>query len=192
MLHGLASSPEAWVNVANDIHGDARRRRRIGWALSTFRDALRETLKDNRVLEGTDIDREDERLNRLLNFAPMPQVEHAILIAAPHQGTPFATNRLSRWTANLVRVPLALQNEIAEVMGTGTNIGPEGRTFHVPNSIELLREADTVIRATSQLPISRQVRFHLIIARRRESGPLEDSTMASSSARLSRARCRKR
>ncbi|MBB5508831.1 hypothetical protein [Paraburkholderia atlantica] len=92
-----------------------------------------------------------------------------------------------------MRVPLALQNEIAEVMGTGTNVGLEGQTFH-PNSIELLREADTVIRATSQLPISRQVRFHLIIAWRRERGPLEDSTMASSliAARLSRARCRRR
>ncbi|MBC8747630.1 alpha/beta hydrolase [Paraburkholderia sp. WC7.3b] len=230
MLHGLASSPEAWVNVANDIQGDevlrqhfqvwqvyyptnvpilvnlARIRRAtqqtlahfdphgtapashgmvlIGHSMggviarllvSTSGDELWTTLKDRYVPEGTDIDREDERLNRLLNFTPMPQVERAIFIAAPHRGTPFASNRLARWVANLVRLPLALLNEIEEVMQTATSIEAEGQTFHVPNSIEQLRETDPLIRATSQLPISPQVCFHSIIARRRESGPLEDS-----------------
>jgi pimeloyl-ACP methyl ester carboxylesterase len=230
MLHGLASSPEAWVNVANDIQGDevlrqhfqvwqvyyptnvpilvnlARIRRAaqqtlahfdpdstapashgmvlIGHSMggviarllvSTSGDELWTTFEDKYVPEGTDIDREDERLNRLLNFTPMPQVERAIFIAAPHRGTPFASNRLSRWAANLVRLPLALLHEIEEVMQTATNIEPQGQTFHVPNSIEQLRETDPLIRATSQLPISPQVCFHSIIARRRANGPLEDS-----------------
>ncbi|WP_338152559.1 alpha/beta hydrolase [Paraburkholderia monticola] len=230
MLHGLASSPEAWVNVANDIQGDevlrqhfqvwqvyyptnvpilvnlARIRRAtqqtlahfdpegtapashgmvlIGHSMggviarllvSTSGEELWTTFENKYVPEGTDIDREDERLNRLLNFTPMPQVERAIFIAAPHRGTPFASNRLSRWAANLVRLPLALLNEFEEVMKTATNIEPQGQTFHVPNSIEQLRETDPLIRATSKLPISPQVCFHSIIARRRENGPLEDS-----------------
>ncbi len=230
MLHGLASSPEAWVNVANDLQGDevlrqhfqvwqvyyptnvpilvnlARIRRAtqqtlghfdpngtapashgmvlIGHSMggviarllvSTSGDELWATFRDNYVPEGADIDREDERLNRLLNFTPMPQVERAIFIAAPHRGTPFASNRLSRWAANLVRLPLALLNEIEEVIHTATNIEPQGQTFHVPNSIEQLRETDPLIRATSQLPISPQVCFHSIIARRRQYGPLDDS-----------------
>ncbi|MGF6508683.1 pimeloyl-ACP methyl ester carboxylesterase [Paraburkholderia sp. 32] len=138
MLHGLASSPEAWVNVANDIQGDevlrqhfqvwqvyyptnvpilvnlARIRRAtqqtlahfdpdgtvpashgmvlIGHSMggvlarllvSTSGDALWATFEDKYVPEGTDIDREDERLDRLLNFTPMPQIERAIFIAAP-------------------------------------------------------------------------------------------------------------
>ncbi|MGF6367447.1 pimeloyl-ACP methyl ester carboxylesterase [Paraburkholderia sp. RAU6.4a] len=195
MLHGLASSPEAWVNVANDIQGDevlrqhfqvwqvyyptnvpilvnlARIRRAtqltlahfdpdgtvpashgmvlIGQSMggilarllvSTSGDALWATFEDKYVPEGTDIDREDERPDRLLNFTPMPQIERAIFIAAPHRGTPFASNRLSRWAANLVRLPLALLNEIEEVMQTATSIEPQGRTFHVPSSIEQLRE----------------------------------------------------
>ncbi|MFT4066093.1 esterase/lipase family protein [Paraburkholderia sp.] len=230
MLHGLASSPEAWVNVANDIQGDdvlrqhfqvwqvyyptnvpilvnlARIRRAarqtlahfdpdgtaqasrgmvlIGHSMggvlarllvSTSGDELWTVFKDAYMPEGTDIDREDERLDRLLNFTPMPQVERAIFIAAPHRGTPFASNRLSRWVANLVRLPLALLNEIEEVMKTATSIDPQGATFHVPNSIEQLRETDPMIRATSQLPISPHVCFHSIIARRRANGPLEDS-----------------
>jgi len=230
MLHGLASSPEAWVNVANDIQGDEVLRQHFQlWqvyyptnvpilvSLARIRRVAQQTLthfdpngsapasrgmvlighsmggvlarllvsssgnelwtafKDAYVPEGTDIDREDERLDRLLNFTPMPQVERAIFIAAPHRGTPFASNRLSRWVANLVRLPLALLNEIDEVMKTATSIDPQGTTFHVPNSIEQLRETDPMIRATSQLPISPRVCFHSIIARRRANGPLEDS-----------------
>ncbi|MDH6146811.1 MULTISPECIES: hypothetical protein [Paraburkholderia] len=79
-------------------------------------------------------------------------------------------------------------------MQPATNIEPQGRTFHVPNSIEQLRESDPLIRATSQLPISAEVCFHSIIARRRENGPLEIPTMAWSlidSAHLV-ARCRRR
>jgi len=230
MLHGLASSPEAWVNVANDIQGDDVLRRHfqvwqvyyptnvpilvslarirrvaqqtlthfdpdgrapasrgmvlIGHSMggvlarllvSTSGDELWTAFKDAYVPEGTHIDREDERLDRLLNFTPMPQVERAIFIAAPHRGTPFASNRLSRWVANLVRLPLALLNEIDEVMKTATTIDPQRTTFHVPNSIEQLRETDPMIRATSQLPISPRVCFHSIIARRRANGSLEDS-----------------
>ncbi|OLL27781.1 hypothetical protein BTH42_31365 [Burkholderia sp. SRS-W-2-2016] len=230
MLHGLASSPEAWVNVANEIQGDevlrqhfqvwqvyyptnvpilvnlARIRRAAQQTLAHFDpygsapashgmvlighsmggvlarllvsssgDELWGAFKDAYVPEGADIDREEERLNRLLSFTPMPQVERAIFIAAPHRGTPFASNRLSRWAANLVRLPLALLNEIEDVLQTATDIDSQGKTLHVPNSIEQLRESDPMIRATSQLPISPQVCFHSIIARRRENGPLEDS-----------------
>ena len=233
MLHGLASSPEAWVNVANDIQGDeilrqhfqvwqvyyptnvpilvslARIRRAarrtlahfdpkgtlpasrgmvlIGHSMggvlarllvSTSDEQLWTTFQNKYVPDGAELDREDERLNRLLGFTPMPQVERAIFIAAPHRGTPFASNRLARWASNLVRLPLALLHEFEDVMQTATNGDGgqnEGQTLHVPNSIEQLRETDPLIQATAQLPISPQVCFHSIIARRRATGPLEDS-----------------
>ncbi|CAB3792792.1 hypothetical protein LMG28614_03577 [Paraburkholderia ultramafica] len=233
MLHGLASSPEAWVNVANDIQGDeilrqhfqvwqvyyptnvpilvslARIRRAarrtlahfdpegtlpasqgmvlIGHSMggvlarllvSTSNEELWTTFQNKYVPDGTELDRTDERLNRLLSFTPMPQVERAIFIAAPHRGTPFASNRIARWASNLVRLPLALLHEFEDVMQTATNNESgqtEGQTFHVPNSIEQLRETDPLIQATAQLPISPKVCFHSIIARRRATGPLEDS-----------------
>lgn len=233
MLHGLASSPEAWVNVANDIQGDevlrqhfqvwqvyyptnvpilvslARIRRAaqetlqhfdpdgtsaashgmvlIGHSMggvlarllvSTSDEELWTTVQDNYLPEGAELDREDERLNRLLRFSPMPQVERAIFIAAPHRGTPFASNRIARWAANLVRLPLALLSEFEDVMQGATNLDSEDKDrpmFHVPNSIEQLRESDPLIQATAQLPVSPSVCFHSIIARRRETGALEDS-----------------
>ena len=233
MLHGLASSPEAWVNVANDIQGDemlrehfqvwqvyyptnvpilvnlARIRQAVQLTLAHFDpagelpasngmvlighsmggvlarllvsssdDVLWVTIRDNYLPEGVDIVRDDERLNRLLRFTPMTQVERAIFIATPHRGTPFASNRLSRWVANLVRLPLALLKELDEMLQTATNADSTqraGKTIAVPNSIEQLRETDPIIQSISRLPISPDVCFHSIIARRREAGPLEDS-----------------
>ncbi|WP_408228017.1 MULTISPECIES: hypothetical protein [Paraburkholderia] len=136
------------------------------------------TVEDKYLPNGAELDRNDERLNRLLSFTPMPQVVRAIYIAAPHRGTPFASNRIARWASNLVRLPLALLHEFEDVMQTATNKDSgqnEGQSFHVPNSIEQLRETDPLIRATAQLPISPTVCFHSIIARRRPTGPLEDS-----------------
>jgi pimeloyl-ACP methyl ester carboxylesterase len=233
MLHGLASSPEAWVNVANDIQGDEMLRQHfqvwqvyyptnvpilvslarirsaaehtlqhfdpggtsmashgmvlIGHSMggvlarllvSTSDEELWTTFQDKYLPEGAELDRNDERLNRLLRFSPMPQVERAIFIAAPHRGTPFASNRIARWASNLVRLPLALLQEFEDVMQNATNMDSgdkERQTFHVPNSIEQLRESDPLIQATAQLPISPEVCFHSIIARRRATGPLEDS-----------------
>ncbi|WP_321922145.1 esterase/lipase family protein [Paraburkholderia guartelaensis] len=233
MLHGLASSPEAWVNVANDIQGDemlrqhfqvwqvyyptnvpilvnlARIRRAVQLTLAHFDpagelpasngmvlighsmggvlarllisssdDVLWVTVQNKYLPEGVDIVREDERLNRLLRFTPMPQVERAIFIATPHRGTPFASNRLSRWVANLVRLPLALLKEFDEMLQSATNADSNqrvGKTIMVPNSIEQLRETDPIIQSISRLQISPTVCFHSIIARRRETGPLEDS-----------------
>jgi pimeloyl-ACP methyl ester carboxylesterase len=233
MLHGLASSPEAWVNVANDIQGDevlrqhfqvwqvfyptnvpilvslARIRRAAQYTLqhfdpdgtspashsmvlighsmggvlarllvSTSDEELWTTFQDKYVPNGAELDRTDERLNRLLRFTPMPEVERAIFIAAPHRGTPFASNRLARWASNLVRLPLALLTEFEDMMKGATNIDSGqggGNTFQVPNSIEQLRESDPLIQATAQLPISPEVCFHSIIARRRPNGPLEES-----------------
>ena len=127
--------------------------------VSTSDDELWTTFQNKYVPEGADLDREDERLNRLLSFTPMPQVERAIFIAAPHRGTPFASNRIARWAANLVRLPLALLHEFEDVMQSATNIDSgdkERQTLQVPNSIEQLRESDPLIQATAQLPISPQ------------------------------------
>ncbi len=233
MLHGLASSPEAWVNVANELLGDETLREHFQvWQvyyptnapilanLARIRRAVRQTLAhfdpkgtmpasrgmvlighsmggvlarllvstaDENLMSafekafvptGTQIDLENEQVNRFLMFTPMPQVGRAIFIAAPHRGTPFANNRISRWAANLVRLPLALLQEIDEVVQVATNANSAeraGSTFHIPNSIDQLRDSDPIIQAASQLQISPKVCFHSIIARRQENGPLEDS-----------------
>ncbi|MFT3754731.1 MAG: alpha/beta fold hydrolase [Pseudoxanthomonas sp.] len=233
LLHGLASSPEAWVNLANELLGDERLRQHyqiwlayyptnlpipvsrieignlIEQALRHFdpkRDSAAsqhmvlvghsmggviarllvsdssetvwDTLMANRKLEGTHARQVRERLGPLLHFQPLPQVDRAIFLAAPHRGTVAAGSKLGRFIAGLVKLPFTLLEGFGEVMqdlaGIEGETGKDGKP-RIPNSIDNLREDDPFIRAAADLPISPQVRYHSIIAKYRDKGkPLEE------------------
>ncbi len=143
LLHGLASSPEAWINVANEILGDEALRQNYQiWQVYYPTNAplalnhvmIRQTLQDtidgldphgqhlatrdlvlighsmggvlSRLLVSDSGDQlwqdivhryqlsgqRKERARKALQpytwFQPLPQVQRAIFIAAPHRGTP--------------------------------------------------------------------------------------------------------
>ncbi len=234
MLHGLASSPETWVNVANEIQGDAELRRNfqiwqvyyptnmpvvlnhfairalvtgtlqhfdpggqaqashdmvlIGHSMGAVISRLMVSTADQQLWDWAksefDInqDRLDlihPRLDPLLRFEPMPQVERVVFIAAPHRGTFVAGSRLGHWAARLVRLPLTMLESFAEIL----QVPPDGRAPDVPerlqaqlpNSINNLDERDPFVRAAADLPISPAMRYHSIIARTDPSVPLEQS-----------------
>ncbi|WP_369976875.1 esterase/lipase family protein [Xanthomonas bundabergensis] len=228
MLHGLASSPEAWVNVANEIMGDEQLRRHyqiwqvyyptnmpIAWNRAQIETLLQQTLHDfdpqgqapasrhmvlighsmggviarllvsnsgdriwNDLLAGRDLSGERgarirERLQPLLRFAPLPQVDRAIFIAAPHRGTSFAEGRIGRLVGGLIRLPATLLARFTDVM---RDIGgDDGVPPRLPNGIDNLRDTDPFVRAAAELPISPAVRYHSIIARRDPAVPLADA-----------------
>ena len=227
MIHGLASSPEAWVNVANEVLGDEVLRREFQiWQVyyptnvplvlnqSAIRRAFTSTLRHvdpegtarasrdsvlighsmggvlarllvstadeqlwdwaraNYELDDGRLQRAAPRLDRMLRFRPLPGVDRVIFIAAPHRGTAVAGNRLGRFIARLVRLPLTVLEEVGEIV-TGEDAPPEG--LAIPNSIDNLSEHDPFVRAAADLPISPDVRYHSIIAQLDASVPLEDS-----------------
>lgn len=234
MLHGLASSPEAWVNLANEIQGDATLREHfqiwqvyyptnvpillnllairrafeatlthfdpdgdsaashdvvlIGHSMggviarllvSSADDQLWNAFQQEYQLSGERAARVRSRVEPLLEIKPMPQVERAIFIAAPHQGTPFARDRIGRWVSALIRLPATVLYGIDNFVHLATGIENDpaaGKTRFVPNSVDQLRDTDPYIRASAGLPISPKVHYHSIIARRSADGPLEDST----------------
>jgi pimeloyl-ACP methyl ester carboxylesterase len=220
MLHGLASSPEAWINVANEVLGDEALRRNyqiwqvyyptnLPLAINNWeiREALQRTLRHfdpqgnakasrDMVLVGhsmggvlsrlmvsssgeslwqhfsKDFSIDGERLRKVrgklgpfLHFEPLPQVSRAVFLAAPHRGTPFAENRLSRWAAGLVRLPVSVLERIADVGQLLVMPGeaPPAALTRPLNSIDNLSENDPFVRSSSQLPISPRVRYHSII-----------------------------
>ncbi|WP_311222933.1 MULTISPECIES: alpha/beta fold hydrolase [unclassified Acidovorax] len=240
MLHGLASSPEAWINVANEVLGDETLRRNyqiwqvyyptnaplavnrhmIGAALhdtlahfdpaGTARASQRITLVGHsmggvlsRLLVSSSGDRlwnalqsryelpDDEpgpeapaevgpqpqqagarqALDRYLRFDAMPQVSDAIFIAAPHRGTPFANQRLARWAANLISLPVSMVRQLADitrVMGRlrAREVSPETGArplAQIPNSIDNLSDRDEYVQWTADLPVRPGVRYHSII-----------------------------
>ncbi|XEA97717.1 esterase/lipase family protein [Xanthomonas tesorieronis] len=228
MLHGLGSSPEAWVNVANEIMGDEQLRRHyqiwqvyyptnmpIAWNRAQIATLLQQTLHDfdpqgqapasrhmvlighsmggviarllvsdsgdriwNDLLAGRDLSGERgarirERLQPLLRFAPLPQVDRAIFIAAPHRGTPIAEGSIGRLVGGLIRLPVALLQRFTEVMQDMG--GQDGAPRRLPNGIDNLRDTDPFVRAAAALPISPAVRYNSIIARRNPAMALADA-----------------
>lgn len=232
MLHGLASSPEAWINVANEVMGDEELRRNyqvwevyyptnlpVAVNLANIRRALDATLQhydpsgharasQNMVLIGHSMggliarllvsssddklwsvipirknlpaakrERVRQRLGRYLQFTPMPQVSRAVFLATPHRGTPYAQHRIARWIGNLIRLPVSVLKEVANlsdlIKGDDAKNGP---MLRVPNSIDNLSDTDPFIVAAATLPISPRVRYHTIVGVYKSKGPLQDSS----------------
>jgi triacylglycerol esterase/lipase EstA (alpha/beta hydrolase family) len=220
MLHGLASSPEAWINVANEILGDEMLRNNyqiwqiyyptnlpiafnnraihetiqrtlghfdpqgtsvasrdivllghsMGGVLSRLQvsstgDQLSSSLLGHYGIRGELLKKARASLAPYLHFEPLPQVSRAIFAAAPHRGTPFAENRLSRWAAGLVKLPVSVLgrfNELAQVLIDPNSAAPIALDRGL-NSIDNLSNLDPFVRAAAELPISPQVRYHSII-----------------------------
>ncbi|MEW9624498.1 esterase/lipase family protein [Rhodanobacter geophilus] len=231
MLHGLASSPEAWVNVANELLGDEQLRHNyqvwqvyyptnapIAVNLVQIRRALDATIRHfdpagtaratrgmmlvghsmggviARLLVSSSGDRlwslvpegrnlsaaKRARLRRqlapYLQFSPMPQVDEAVFLAAPHRGTPTARHTLARWVAELIRLPLGVLKEVASISDLLGDEGGKGAPLHVSNSVGNLSDTDPFIVATGNLPISPAVRYHSIIGLYKPHGPLAQSS----------------
>jgi pimeloyl-ACP methyl ester carboxylesterase len=221
MLHGLASSPEAWINVANEVLGDETLRRRyqiwqvyyptnaplplnnqairqallqtlahfdptgkatasnnitlIGHSMggvlsrlmvSSSEDKLWDALLDSYPMQGAQQQRMEAKLSPYLRFEPLPQVSDAIFIAAPHRGTSFANNRVSRWVSNLITLPVTMLGQLNDISRELIRIAPARQdlgAFRIPNSIDNLSDRDPFVRLSSGLPMNPRVRFHSII-----------------------------
>lgn len=233
MVHGLASSPEAWVNVANELLADeelrcefqvweiyyptnmpvpashAAIRQVLAAALHHF-DPDEETLASHglvlighsmggllaRLMVSTadqqlwkwaasdariDLDRLGSirsQLDPLLRFQPFSGVERVVFIATPHRGTAVAGQGLGRWVAGLIRLPLTLLSTLGDAFPARADTAATAQATilkNIPNSIDQLDENDPFVKATSELPISDQVSYHSIIARRQANGPLAES-----------------
>lgn len=233
MLHGLASSPEAWINVANEVLGDEALRQRYQiWQVfyptnaplainnSAIRAALTETfahfdpkntaqssrdaviighsmggvlsrlivsssgsvlldaLQQSRSLNEARITKIREEFGTTLSFEPFPGMTRAVFIAAPHQGTPFAENRVARWFSNLITLPAAVVQQFSTLntmLDTDEATRPND-TFRITNGVDNLSENDPFVQLTAKMQISPMVRYHSIIANNTPNVPLIDSS----------------
>ncbi|HDS1137629.1 TPA: alpha/beta hydrolase [Stenotrophomonas maltophilia] len=233
MLHGLASSPEAWVNLANEIMGDPELRQQFQvWqvyyptnapiALNRYEiaNAFNDTLKHfdpngtaraskdmvyighsmggvlarllvsdsgdvlwndllaNYDLKGERLKRVQAKLGPLLHFKAQPNVERAIFIAAPHQGTDIAGNKVGRLIGRLVRLPLTILGKFEDVflaLAQAEQQVDGTAKPKIPNSIDNLKASDPFVKAAAQLPIETGLKYHSIIAQRKPELPVEKS-----------------
>ena len=251
MLHGLASSPEAWINVANEVLGDEKLRQNyqiwqiyyptnqpiafnnraihetiqptlehfdpqgtavasrdivlVGHSMggvlsrllvSSSGDQLSSALLGQYEMSGKRLKKARAKLAPYLYFEPLPQVSRAIFAAAPHRGTPFAENALSRWAAGLVKLPVSVLgrvNEIAQLLIDPSSAAPIALDRGL-NSIDNLSNQDPFVRAAAELPISPDVRYHSIIGNYTPELPQarsSDGVVPYSSSHLADARSEK-
>jgi len=233
MLHGLASSPEAWINVANEVLGDEALRQNyqiwqvyyptnapLAFNNKAIRTALEQTLEhfdpsgtaqasrdmvvighsmggvlsrlmlsssgdrlwaallERYPLQGRRLERVQKEVGPYVRFEPLPDVSRAIFVAAPHRGTPFAENRISRWAAGLVKLPASVLGritDVAQLLIVPGSANAEVLTRPL-NSIDNLSSNDPFVRLSADLPISPAVRYHSIIGNYTPALSLLDSS----------------
>ena len=95
----------------------------------------------------------------------MPEVSRAVFIAASHRGAPFAENRISRWAAGVVKLPVSVLGRVTEIAQllvdpSSANAAPITRPL---NSISNLSNQDPFVRLAANLPIAARVPYHSII-----------------------------
>lgn len=251
MLHGLASSPEAWINVANEVLGDENLRRNYQvWQLyyptnlplalnnATIRNVIEQTLQHfdpdqtarashdvalvghsmggvlSRLMVSTSgtgvgdallskykmndqqLAAAHSNLDPFLQFTPLPQVSRAIFVAAPHRGTPFAENRISRWAAGLVQLPVSVLDrfkQLAQLLVVPGSASSAAMARPL-NSIDNLSDRDPFVMAVADLPISPGVQYHSIIGNHTPSLALtlsDDGVVPYSSSHLAGAQSEK-
>ncbi|SSW66157.1 esterase/lipase family protein [Achromobacter agilis] len=232
MLHGLASSPEAWINMANEVLGDETLRQHYQiWQvyyptnapLATNNRAIREALsqtmahfdpagtaqasrdivvighsmggvlsrllvsssgtvlwdalRDRGRLDDKQLEQAREEFAPILSFDAFPGITRAVFIAAPHRGTPFAENTLSRWLSNLITLPATVVRQFAKLnrLADADGASPPESPARVPNGVDNLSEKDPYVLLTGRMPISPSVRYHSIIANDTPGVPLAES-----------------
>lgn len=231
LIHGLASSPEVWANVANELLGDdvlrdhfqvwhahyptnlpiainhLAIRKALEWTLSDLdptrsaqasRDmvlighSMGGVIARLLVLEGSEeiwaetleLAPEFERdivlapLQPFIELEPMASIGRAVFLAAPHAGTPFAGNWLSRTVRRLVRLPADVILAVAAVADAIADDLPESaeRLRTSPTAIDQLYEGERFLQATARMNIAAGVPYHSIIGQRDLNDPVELSS----------------
>jgi pimeloyl-ACP methyl ester carboxylesterase len=117
-------------------------------------------------------------LEPYLTLAPLPQVERAIFLAAPHRGAPMASDWRGRTASFVVRLPANAARtvgSIASAVATDTPLRAEALRRR-RSSIANLSDRDDYLRATADLNAAPGVAYHSIIGRRDSTEPLAAST----------------
>jgi triacylglycerol esterase/lipase EstA (alpha/beta hydrolase family) len=117
-------------------------------------------------------------LDPYLTMIPMPQVDTAIFVAAPHRGSPVADKLGGRLVASLVRLPSAMIERVKSLntLIARTATRDDVQLLKRPTSIRTLGVRNEYLRITADLPIPPGVTYHTIVGREDENEPLEDSS----------------
>ncbi|MFK7852063.1 MAG: esterase/lipase family protein [Akkermansiaceae bacterium] len=130
-------------------------------------------------METLDLDAEEKaQLNRLGNFKANPDIDRAILLAAPLRGSAFASNRIGQFSASLIRFPFDLVDSVfgnIQVINGLTDLAQKASQRPL-NSVTSLRPDNPFLGAIMDCPIRPGVKIHSIMGQRDPDDPKEEGS----------------
>ena len=119
-----------------------------------------------------------EKIRQVVYFEANPDLERAVLLAAPLRGSAFATNRIGQFGAGLIRLPFDIVDTIfgrIEVIDALTDIAQEA-SLRPNNSVTSLRPDNPMLEAFLSCPVRPGVKIHTIVAQKNPSDPIEEGS----------------
>lgn len=117
------------------------------------------------------------RFSAAFHFRRNPRVIRAIFAATPHRGSKLAESWIGRIAASLIRLPLDVKSEIADVVSGNRDVSTaaaqafnRGMNF---SAVATLSPRDPALQALADLPL--EVPFHSIIGQK-HAGEIETSS----------------
>jgi len=111
-------------------------------------------------------------------FEANPDIDRAILLAAPLRGSAFATNRIGQFGANLIRLPFDVVDAVfgkIEVIDALTDVAQQA-SQRPTNSVTSLRPDNPLLGAFLSCPVRPGVQIHSIVAQNDPDAPIEEGT----------------
>ena len=120
----------------------------------------------------------EEQARELIMFDSNPDIDRAILIAAPLRGSAFASNRIGQIGASLIRLPFDIVESLVREVKLQDAIRKEMRPAMrmSSNSVNSLRPDNPFLAAYLNLPVRRGVPIHTIIAQTDPTVAKEEGT----------------
>lgn len=134
-----------------------------------------------------------ERVVKIVQFRPRPEVSRVVFFATPHRGSELAVNPFSEFFARLIRLPFGLLDSDRRALRAA--LREEFRELFVApaNSLVFLRAHSPLLKSILELPMRRGVPYHSVIGDRGLGNTPEssDGVVPYWSSRLDGARSEK-
>jgi hypothetical protein len=107
-----------------------------------------------------------ERIARIVEFQPRPEIARVVYFATPHRGSELAVNPFAEFFARLIKLPFAwMETDLTRLRGA---IREEYRDLFVApaNSIVFLRANSPLLKAILNLPMRPGVPCHSVVGDR--------------------------
>jgi pimeloyl-ACP methyl ester carboxylesterase len=107
-------------------------------------------------------DESRQQLAEMFFFNPQPNVRRVICLAAPHQGSRWATRPIGRLGALLADPEPARVARHEQLMRDNPGVFSEEVARRVPTSVDMLDPDSAILHAIETLPVSPCVKFHTV------------------------------